>query len=176
MNYLFACIRRKTKTMSNISIAHRPRLSTSIAQRVEFDVQLLQTPQRYVAQQGMLERLRKLVAAGMPVLGTCAGLILLATEVDGGSVCLGTLPVTVRRNAYGRQLGSFHTSAQFEGIGTIPMTFIRAPSITALHEGARCLATVDGGAVAVRSGNQIGLAFHPELDDDTRIHELFLSL
>ena len=131
---------------------------------------------KLLAQQGMLERLRKLVAGGMPVLGTCAGLILLATEVDGGSVCLGTLPVTVRRNAYGRQLGSFHTSAQFEGIGTIPMTFIRAPSITGLHESARCLAAVDGGAVAVRSGNQIGLAFHPELDDDTRIHELFLSL
>lgn len=131
---------------------------------------------KLLAEQGMLDRLRELVEGGMPVLGTCAGLILLAERVEGGVPCLGTLPVTVRRNAYGRQLGSFHASAEFEGIGTVPMTFIRAPLVAEVGEGARSLATVDGDVVAVRSGNQIGTAFHPELDDDARVHELFLSL
>ena len=85
--------------------------------------------------------------------------------------------MTVRRNAYGRQLGSFHAKAPFSGIeGDVPMTFIRAPYIADAHEGATPLATVDGRIVAVRAGNQLGVAFHPELDDDLRIHELFVSL
>ena len=143
---------------------------------------------------GMLDELRRRIAEGMPVLGTCAGLILLAqtveegipkagdpaAEVVGGDVApgaFGTLPVTVRRNAYGRQLGSFHTEAPFSGIeGDVPMTFIRAPYIAEVHEGATPIATVDGRIVAVRAENQIGVAFHPELDDDLRIHELFVSL
>lgn len=143
---------------------------------------------------GMIDELHRRIADGMPVMGTCAGLILLAktveegvpaagdptAEVVGGAVApgaLGTLPVTVRRNAYGRQLGSFHAKAPFSGIeGDVPMTFIRAPYIAEVHEGATPLATVDGRIVAVRAGNQLGVAFHPELDDDLRIHELFVSL
>lgn len=143
---------------------------------------------------GMIDELHRRIADGMPVMGTCAGLILLArtveegvpaagdptAEVVGGAVAtgaFGTLPVTVRRNAYGRQLGSFHAKAPFSGIeGDVPMTFIRAPYIADAHEGATPLATVDGRIVAVRAGNQLGVAFHPELDDDLRIHELFVSL
>ncbi len=143
---------------------------------------------------GIIDELHRRIADGMPVLGTCAGLILLAqtveegipkagdptAEVVGGDVApgaFGTLPVTVRRNAYGRQLGSFHTEAPFSGIeGDVPMTFIRAPYIAEVHEGATPLATVDGRIVAAQAGNQIGMAFHPELDNDLRIHERFVKM
>ena len=142
---------------------------------------------------GMLDDLRARIAAGLPVLGTCAGLILLAEQVEEGVPAagdptapvavgasapgaLGTLPITVRRNAYGRQLGSFHVEAPYASLATIPMTFIRAPFVTALRADARALARVDGRIVAVRAGNQIGLAFHPELDDDLRIHEQLVGM
>lgn len=148
---------------------------------------------------GMLEPLRQRIAEGMPVLGTCAGLILLAESVEKGipatgdpnglvaagptaAGAFGTLPVTVQRNAYGRQLGSFRTTAPCAGLlseteaADIPMTFIRAPFIKEAHGNAQVLAQVDGRIVAVRSGNQLGVAFHPELDADTRIHELLISL
>ena len=143
---------------------------------------------RIIRDLGMLEPVRKRIAQGMPTLATCAGLILLAEQIDDvngdGSVVdeqhnstwLATLPVTVRRNAYGRQLGSFKTVAEFAGLGAVPMTFIRAPYVTAVRQGAKALATVDGNVVAVKSGNQLGLSFHPELDDSLAIHELFLSL
>ncbi len=127
----------------------------------------------------MLEPLRDRISRGLPVLGTCAGLILLARKISNdGAVWLGTLPVCVQRNAYGRQLGSFHTEAEVKGIGTVPMTFIRAPYVESLMEAqdGEALARVDGRIVAVRYGNQIGTAFHPELDGDDRIHEMFLHL
>ena len=91
-------------------------------------------------------------------------------------VYFGTLPVTVRRNAYGRQLGSFHTDAEVKGIGEVPMTFIRAPYIETADEEVQVLAHVDDRIVAVQYGAQIGLSFHPELDADNRIHEKFLEL
>ena len=91
-------------------------------------------------------------------------------------VYFGTLPVTVRRNAYGRQLGSFHTDAEFDGLGQVPMTFIRAPYIAQAGEGVEILAEVDGKIVAARQGRQLVTAFHPELDGDTRIHEYFLNM
>ena len=89
---------------------------------------------------------------------------------------LDTMDITVKRNAYGRQLGSFHTVHDMKGIGEIPMTFIRAPYITATGDGVEVLAEVDGHIVAARQGNQIVTAFHPELTDDTRVHELFVNL
>ena len=126
---------------------------------------------------GMLEPLRDRIRSGLPVLGTCAGLILLAGELGGGEHgWLGTLPVRVRRNAYGRQLGSFHVREVFQGIGRIPMTFIRAPYVESVTEGVEILATVDNRIVAVRYTNQIGIAFHPELDEDESIHKMFLSI
>ena len=109
---------------------------------------------------------------GMPVLGTCAGMILLSQGY------LGTMDIRVRRNAYGRQLGSFHTTGTVEGIGDdVPMTFIRAPYVeTVLSDRCHTLAAVDGHIVAVRQGNQLATAFHPELDESTSIHEFFLKL
>lgn len=125
----------------------------------------------------MYEPLRAKIAAGLPVLATCAGLILLAEHIAGDdTVHFGTLPVTVKRNAYGRQLGSFHTDAEFDGLGQVPMIFIRAPYIAQAGEGVEILAEVDGKIVAARQGRQLVTAFHPELDGDTRIHEYFLNM
>lgn len=134
------------------------------------------TQLKLLRDRGMLRPLRERIESGMPVLGTCAGLILLASEVVGGEVAFGTLTARVRRNAYGRQLASFRTTAQLEGVGEVPMTFIRAPFVEEAGPGTTVLATVDDHIVAVRSGSQLGLAFHPELDDDPRIHEAFLAL
>ena len=118
---------------------------------------------------GMFEPLRQRIAEGLPTLGTCAGLILLADHFR-------TLPVTVRRNAYGRQLDSFRTEGEVAGIGQVPMTFIRAPYVESVRPGAEVLAEVDGKAVAVRSGNQLALSFHPELDLSDAVHEAFLGM
>lgn len=125
----------------------------------------------------MYDFLKEKIESGMPVLATCAGLILLAEHLSNDEhVYFGTLPVTVRRNAYGRQLGSFHTDAEVKGIGEVPMTFIRAPYIETADEPVQVLAHVDDRIVAVQYGAQIGLSFHPELDADNRIHEKFLEL
>lgn len=131
---------------------------------------------KLLAEQDMLEPLRRRIEGGMPVLATCAGLILLARDVEGGRPCFGTLDVAVKRNAYGRQLGSFHAIAPFDGLGDVPMTFIRAPYVTQVGPKAQALATVDGNVVAVRQGSQLAVAFHPELDHDLRIHRLFCTL
>lgn len=126
---------------------------------------------------GLFEPLLKKLKQGLPVLGTCAGLILLAQKLSNDdNVYFGTLPVTVRRNAYGRQLGSFHAKAAMAGIGTIPMTFIRAPYIEEAGENVEVLATVEDRIVGVRFGNQIGVSFHPEVTEDTSVHEYFLKL
>ena len=89
---------------------------------------------------------------------------------------LATMDITAVRNAYGRQLGSFYTEADFVGIGTIPMTFIRAPYIESVSADAKILATVDGKIVAARQGNQLVTAFHPELNDDISVHKYFIDM
>lgn len=125
---------------------------------------------------GMFEPLRDQIKAGLPVLATCAGMILLAETIEGGEPgYFQTIPMTVRRNAYGRQLGSFYTEQAFQGIGIIPMTFIRAPYVVRADPGAEILAEENGHIVAVRFGNQLALAFHPELNDDFRVHKAFLQ-
>ena len=118
----------------------------------------------------LFEPIKKAIEEGLPVYGTCAGLILLDDEH------LGTMNIKVKRNAYGRQLGSFFTTDTFKGIGSIPMTFIRAPYIESVGEGVEVLAEVDGHIVAARQGKQLVTAFHPELDSDLRVHEYFLNL
>ncbi len=126
---------------------------------------------------GMTEDVRSMIKGGMPVFGTCAGLILLAKKIENDSrVGLGTMDIAVRRNAYGRQLGSFSCTAEMKGVGTIPMTFIRAPYIERVFGKAESLAVVDGHIVAARQDNQLVTAFHPELTDDTRVHEYFLGM
>ncbi len=124
----------------------------------------------------LLEPLKQRITDGMPVLGTCAGLILLAKQIDGGKPCFATMDISVKRNAYGRQLGSFHTEQSFGSLGVLPMTFIRAPYIASVQGDTQILATVDGNIVAARQGNQLVTAFHPELDDNTAIHEYFLQM
>lgn len=124
----------------------------------------------------LMQPVRQMIKGGMPVMGTCAGLILLAEQIsDDKTVHIGTMGITVKRNAYGRQLGSFHTDAEFKGIGKIPMTFIRAPYIQSAST-AEILAEVDGKAVAAREERQLALAFHPELEESAAIHEYFLSI
>lgn len=129
------------------------------------------TQSKLLHELGLFEPIRKDILAGLPVFGTCAGLILLSP------MHLDTMAIDVQRNAYGRQLGSFHATAPVVGIGDdVPMTFIRAPYINqVLSPECEVLAQVDGHIVAARQGRQLVTAFHPELDDDTRIHELFLS-
>lgn len=125
----------------------------------------------------MLEELQNRIRDGLPVFGTCAGLILLAKELGkDDQICLGTLPVRVRRNAYGRQLGSFCVKEEMRGIGRVPMTFIRAPYVETAEKEVEILARVKERIVAVRCGSQLGTAFHPELDKDARIHKMFLSM
>lgn len=121
--------------------------------------------------------IRARIEKGMPVYGTCAGLILLARSVaNDPNVYLGTMDIVAKRNAYGRQLGSFACEAEMKGIGKIPMTFIRAPYIESVGDKAEALAVVDGKTVAARQGNQLVTAFHPELTDDSRVHRYFLDM
>lgn len=124
----------------------------------------------------LLEDLRMRIAQGLPVLGTCAGLILLAEKIaNDAHTYFGTLPVTVQRNSYGRQLGSFSQTADIKGIGPFPLVFIRAPSIEAMGAGVEVLVEIDGKAAGVRYGNQIGVAFHPELTGNPAVYQLFLQ-
>lgn len=120
---------------------------------------------------GLFDPIRHAIIDGLPVFGTCAGLIILSP------MHLGTMDISVQRNAYGRQLGSFHTTAAMSDIGdNIPMTFIRAPYIKEiLSPLCQVLAKVDGRIVAARQGKQLVTAFHPELDNDTRVHQAFLD-
>ncbi len=109
--------------------------------------------------------------------GISAGLILLSEEIDTGEPAnLDTLPVTVKRNAYGRQLGSFCTTADLTEIPAFPMVFIRAPYIASVKEPVKVLGTVDDHIIAVQYKHQIGLSFHPELTGYTRIHKYFVDM
>ena len=125
--------------------------------------------------------LRERIAGGLPVFGTCAGLIMLADRiVDGmeGQQTLGGLDVTVRRNAFGSQVDSFETDLDVPELGPEPAhaVFIRAPIIEEVGPNARTLAAVDGRTVAAIQGRLLGISFHPEVTSDTRWHELFCRM
>ena len=131
---------------------------------------------KLLADEGLLLPLKEKIESGLPVLATCAGMILLAKRIANDKCRgFGTLPVTVERNAYGRQLGSFITTAEVKGIGPMRMNFIRAPFITKAGPDVEILSVVDGRIVAARYRNQLALSFHPEVGKDGRVHELFLS-
>jgi len=125
-----------------------------------------------IARDGLAPAIRAHVAAGRPVLGTCAGMILCDREH------LGLLDATARRNAFGRQLASFETDLEIAAIGPEPLraVFIRAPWIAEHGDGVEVLARVDGRPVAVREGNVLACAFHPELTDDSRLHALLMAI
>lgn len=126
----------------------------------------------------LYEPIKKLIEEGLPVLGTCAGSILLAQQIsDEEQSHLGTLPVKIKRNAYGRQLGSFITKGKFKDFEDVQMNFIRAPYFErTLDEKVKVLSSVDDKVVAVQYENQLALSFHPEVGKDTRIHEYFIGL
>ena len=127
--------------------------------------------------QNMLIPIREAILSGLPVFGTCAGLILLAKEIASQEEShLGTMDMVVERNAYGRQLGSFYTEAECKGVGQIPMTFIRGPIISSVGEGVEILATVDNQIVAAQEKNMFVTSFHPELTDDVRLHQYFIEM
>lgn len=131
---------------------------------------------KLLRESGMYDTIKERIQNGLPVFGTCAGLILLAGNIDGETSHLGTMDIVVKRNAYGRQLGSFYTEDDFKGIGNVPMTFIRAPYIAKAKGNVDILSKVNDRIVAARQGNQLVTAFHPELSEDTRVHEYFLEI
>lgn len=126
----------------------------------------------------MKEPLKNRIKDGLPIWGTCAGLILLADQIENDeTIHLGEMEITAVRNAYGRQLGSFQFDGKFKGVdNTYPMVFIRAPYIGAVSDKVEVLATVNEHIVAARQDHMLVTAFHPELTDDTRIHEYFINM
>jgi pyridoxal 5'-phosphate synthase pdxT subunit len=129
---------------------------------------------RYGVDEAILEK----VEQGMALYGTCTGLILMAKDIeDSDQFRLGLLDITIRRNAFGRQVDSFETDLRIDEFGAEPLKaiFIRAPYITEIRNGVQSLAEIDGKSVLVRKGKLLASAFHPELTDDTRMHEYFLS-
>ena len=125
----------------------------------------------------LFEPLKSRIEAGLPVFGTCAGLILLAKQIDNDDRRhFAVMDITAVRNAYGRQLGSFYAEEEFHGIGKIPMTFIRAPYIREVFGEAEALARVDERIVAARQGHLLVTAFHPALNEDLSVHQYFADM
>ncbi len=138
------------------------------------------TMSRLLTLSGLFEPIAERLEAGMPAFGTCAGLILLAGEVLDGRPdqrSFGALDVAVRRNAFGRQVDSFETELDVDGLGggPVPAVFIRAPVVERLGDGVDVLAAVEGKPVLCRQGTILAAAFHPELSDDLRLHRFFLE-
>jgi 5'-phosphate synthase pdxT subunit len=127
----------------------------------------------------LLEPLRKAIDSGLPAYGSCAGMILLADKVLDGTadqVGLGGIDMTVRRNAFGRQIDSFEATVDLDGLGDFDAVFIRAPWVESVGSAVTVLGRTDDKIVAVRQGPLLATSFHPELTGDPRIHELFASM
>ncbi len=129
----------------------------------------------------LFDPLRALIAGGLPVYGSCAGMIMLADRIAEGrpdQQTLGGLDITVRRNAFGRQVDSFEEDIEFVGLdgGPVRAVFIRAPWVEDAGDGVDVLARAAGKIVAVRQGALLATSFHPEVTGDTRVHELFVDM
>ncbi len=126
----------------------------------------------------LFEPLKAKIESGMPVFGTCAGLILLAKNIEGEAAHLGVMDITVRRNAYGRQYDSFSISADVAKVSEkpVPLVFIRAPWIESVGKDVDVLLELDGHIVAARQNNMLVTAFHPELTDNTAFLEYFINM
>jgi len=121
------------------------------------------------------EDIRSKISKGLPVFGTCAGMILLGANIEESDTKhLACMDITVRRNAYGRQLGSFSTVSSFNNT-LVPMVFIRAPYIGKVGDGVKIMSTVDGHVVAAQENNMLVTSFHPELTEDTTVHSYFIN-
>ena len=128
---------------------------------------------------GMMEPLRKKIEQGLPVWGTCAGMILLAKELVNDSVThLAVMDIVVRRNAYGTQIDSFDTLVNIPEVSAdkLPLVFIRAPYIEWIDQEVKVLCRIDGHIVAAREGDMLVTSFHPELTDNSSFHEYFISM
>lgn len=121
------------------------------------------------------DEIKAMITKGLPVFGTCAGLILLAKKIDDEEPHLAVMDIEAKRNAYGRQLGSFAAKGDFAG-REIPMVFIRAPYIPEVYGETKVLSVTDGKITAARDRNMLACAFHPELSEDTTVHEYFLDM
>jgi 5'-phosphate synthase pdxT subunit len=124
----------------------------------------------------LTDSLKRRIAEGMPVFGTCAGAIVLARETSDGEPPLGVLDIEVKRNAYGRQVDSFEAPVVVDGIGVIEGVFIRAPVITEVGDDVEVLATLDGVPVLVRQGAILASSFHPEMTDESYLHTYFVEM
>lgn len=122
--------------------------------------------------------LKEKIEIGLPVWGTCAGMILLAKSIyEDDTKYVATMDIEVKRNAYGRQLGSFDTKSFVKGIGeNVGMVFIRAPYIKSVGEKVEVLSIVDGNIVAAKENNMLVTSFHPELTEDNRVHKYFVNM
>jgi len=125
---------------------------------------------------GLVDPIRERASGGMPVFGTCAGMIVMATEVEGGEALLKLIDLTVIRNAYGRQVDSFEADVDVRGVGPVRAVFIRAPQVARVGAGIEVLAEHDGKPVLVRDGALLAAAFHPEIAGDARLHRMVLEL
>jgi len=125
---------------------------------------------------GLVEPILGRAAEGMPILGTCAGMIVMAKRIEGGESLLSILDVTVRRNAYGRQVDSFESDVDVGGIGPVRAVFIRAPVVSDVGPEVEVLARCDGQPVVVRQGTMVAASFHPEIAGDPRLHALLLGV
>ena len=125
----------------------------------------------------MFDDIKLKIDTGLPVFGTCAGMILLARKISGtDNTYFAAIDIVVKRNAYGRQLGSFYTEAEMKGAGIIPMTFIRAPYIESAGRDVEILSVVGDRMVAAREKNILVTSYHPELTSDNRVHQYFLRM
>ena len=134
---------------------------------------------RLMREYGLIEPIRDKAVSGMPMFGTCAGMILMANRMaNGEDPHLSIMEMEVNRNSFGRQVDSFETELNMPAVGEAPFpaVFIRAPHIREISEDANVLATYEDRIVAVREGNLLAISFHPELTEDTRIHEYFLKM
>ena len=132
---------------------------------------------RLMRELGLFAPVAAMINDGLPVFGTCAGMILLAKNIENDeSRHFAAIDITVRRNGYGRQLASFVTRGRFAQYDNVEMVFIRAPYATAAGPNVEILAEIDGRAVAAREGRMLAAAFHPEMTPDLRVLEYFLSM
>lgn len=133
------------------------------------------TMRKLITELELYDSISEDIQSGLPVFGTCSGLILLANEVEKEAGYFSLLDATVERNSYGRQLGSFTHKSVIKDVGAYEMVFIRAPRIVNVGKGVEVLSTVNDDPVMVRSHNVLACSFHPELTDATNVHEYFLE-
>ena len=132
---------------------------------------------KLLRESGLFDMILPIIKGGLPVYGTCAGMVLLAKRIENDvRKHFAVMDITVKRNAYGRQLGSFVTTGDFGDMGKIPMYFIRAPYISSVGKDVVVLSSESGAITAAREANMLVTSFHPEVTDDLTVHSYFLSM